>query len=305
MSTFGKMSAFPAGYFRAFSSWILRNRRDVASHVAFLGAELERIGNIRVLYQSKIDENGSIRATETRIGFRVTEGSSLARLIQAYVANGGNPYDISSFMEPDQNEVLIENSDGTATIHEECPGGGVYAPKSVEYNNPVGNPGATGYERYEGGDPALNNKTTERFYGARIGGKVDRGAWDSDTIVKTMHKIRGWANQAIKERLQDIEWRIIKLVDLREQLIEERESTLQQAFGGFLTGLPDEFDSERFSQDMLVQNLIQTMNTLLFNLDPDDPDSVKAYRANADTGFLMWTFPSTTNEEVRDYGLGG
>ena len=305
MSSFGKLAVFPAGYFRAFSSWILRHRRDVASHVAVLGAEIERIGLVRILYDVEQDEEGNIRATETRVGFRVTEGSSLARLVQAYVANGGNPYDISSFMYPDQTEILEEKPDETVIIYEEYPGGGVYAPKTVEYNNPVGNPGASGFERYEGGEPALNNKTSERGYASRIGGAPERGNWDSDTIVKTMHRIRGWANQIIKERLQDIEWRIIKLADLREQLVDERESVLEQAFGGYLRGLPDQFDEDRFSVDMLAQNLIQTMNELLFRMDPDDDSNVKSNKSNETTGFLFWTFHTTDPNDTSRFTLGG
>jgi len=295
MSTFGKMATFPTGYFRAYSSWLLRNRRDVVARVQVLSAEINRIGFVRCIYEGYEDEDGNVRRRENRITIAVTEGSSLARLLQAYIALGGNPLDISPFAYPDSTEVEV-SPDGTEVITEEYPDGGVVAPRSASYDSPADEPGETGYGASKGGSPS-----TDRYYPGRMGGKVDRGAFDSNAIVKVMHHIRSWANQDIKERLQDIEWRIIKLADLREQLLYERDEALVQAFGGALTGLPDIFDDDQFMRGHLVQNLIQDMYKLLYETEWDG--TVRSFSVNANTGFSYFIVPGEVSE-IRD-ALGG
>ena len=204
MATFSKMAVWPTGYFRAYSSWLLRNRRDVLRQVRTISAEIQRIGFVRVSYLSR-DKGGEVRATEERVGFAATSGSSLSRLCQAYIANGGNPLDISPFWHPDGTEVRELDANGNPVVQERYPDGCVAAPISVESNSPAGKPGGTGYESYEGGWIR-----SDRYYPARQNGRRSRGAFDSDSIVRHMHAMRGWANQAIKERLQNIEWQIIR-----------------------------------------------------------------------------------------------
>ena len=308
MGSFAKTIVFPAGYFRASARWLLRERRDVAARVEVIGAEIARIGFIKVVYQVQVSEDGDISATHRRIGFAVSEGSTLARLVQAYVAGGGNPWDISSFMYPDATEYredvigeedeLPVEEDGdlnSGTLAQVYPGGGIVAPTSVDYSpGNVTEPGSTGYQRSAGGhivgDP--------RYHPDRgLGGRVDPSILGFETVMKTMGRIRGWANQAIKEKLQDLEWRIIKQADLREQLVEERDSMLAQAFGGALQGLPDQFDENRFNRGLMVQSLIQDMNDLLFESDGDG--SVRAWRTNAETGFLYFV-DKTDISEMRD-----
>ena len=97
MASFSKMSFFPPGYFRAFSSWLLRERRDVASRINTLNAEIERIGFVQVEYRQIVNPDGSYAVTEERMGVSVTPNSTLEKLVQAYIANGGNPLDISPF----------------------------------------------------------------------------------------------------------------------------------------------------------------------------------------------------------------
>jgi hypothetical protein len=80
-----------------------------------------------------------------------------------------------------------------------------------------------------------------------------------------MHQMRAWASQEIKE-LQDLEWRIIKQCDLREQLVQERDEVLVQAFGGSLDGVAP-FDPARFEESLRVQNLIQDMYRMLYETE--------------------------------------
>jgi len=292
MATFSRMGAFPVGYFRAFSSWLLRNRVEVSPRIAVINAELVRIGSVTVTYATKEDADGSTRATEDRKGFSVTRNSSLERLCRAYVVNGGNPYDISSFMYPDATEIISENEDGSFVVVESYPYGGVVAPRSAEYNEPIPVEGkATGYEQYKGGMPRHSG-----YYAARQGGRTDRGSYDSNTVVRYMHQMRSWVNQTIKQRLQDIEWRIIKLCDLREQLLKERDEVLMQAFGGALQGVAT-FDDERFTSSLRVQNLIQDMDELLYDVDEDG--AVQGYSPGGMSGFHPFTFDDVSSE-VRD-----
>lgn len=296
MSSFSRMSKFTPGYFRAISSWLLRNRRDVVSRVQVINNEIARIGFVRCHYEGIEDADGNVRRTEKRIGFAVSEGSSLAKLIQAYVALGGNPLDISSFMYPDTTEVQVL-PDESEIVTEAYPFGGVVAPKSASPENPVDDPNDTGYGSWQGGrsESALD-------YSARLGGRNDRGLYDSDSIVKTMHKIRNWANQGIKERLQDMEWRIIKLADLREQLIQERDQVLRASFGGYLEGLEDDFDDDVFMRGHLVQNLIQDLYELIYQTDSDG--TVLSFAANVNTGLTYFIVPprgkSITTTEVSE-----
>jgi len=283
------MSVWPVGYFRATTSWLLRNRKAVSARVGAIDAEVERIGFVTVAYKLTT-EDGETKATEERIGFSVTEGSSLGRLCQAYVANGGNPLDISPFMHPDSTEIVSEDADGGVKVHRVYPHGGIVAPISTDYNDPIAVEGKeTGYGSYRGGWVDADS-----YYPARQGGRQDRGNFDSNSVVRYMHQIRSWANQEIKERLQDIEWQIIKLCDLREQLEKERDEVLVQAFGGALSGV-SEFDSNRFSPDLRMQVLIQDMYEMLYETDNDG--EVIAFRANqGKVPFLEFTFPDVSSE---------
>lgn len=288
MASFSKMGVWPVGYFRAYSSWLLRNRRTISARLKALNAEILRIGTITVTYRT-FSQDGSTYATEDRIGFSVTKNSSLERLVRAYIANGGNPLDISPFLYPDSVEVLSEDGDEDAKIKERYPYGGITAPMSANPNEPLSIAGAdTGYGANPGGFIRSDGYTP-----ARQGGRLSPGQWDSDTIIKSMHQIRSWANQDIKERVQEIEARIIKLCDLGEQLKKERDEVLVQAFGGVLPGL-NTFDENRFEGNMRVQVIVQDFYELLY--ETDDSGTVTAFRANDKVGLLPFTYEDKPSE---------
>lgn len=299
MSSFSRMGTFPVGYFRATAEWLLRERRDVVARIDTLQAELIRIGEVRITYRPLVQGNG-VKVSEQRRGFAVTKGSSLARLMQAYIAQGGNPYNISSFLHPDTTG-WVENDDGTMSRIELYPGGGLIAPKSTSYTSPSeplsedGSvpPKKTGYEAHEGGWIE-----SHKYQPARMGGRLDRGAWDYSTINRLMHDVRKWANKEIKTRLQDMEWRIIKLSDLAEQLTKERDEVLQEAFAGQLSGL-EALDEDQIDPKRLCQCLIQDMYALLYETDGGVPFG---FRANVQTGFLGFTFPDVPEDEAGPMG---
>jgi hypothetical protein len=307
MASFSKMGAFPAGYFRGIAKWLLQNRRDLPARIGVISAEIARIGIIRVDYEMYADSEGNQRATERPIGFSVTEGSNLAHLVRAYVANGGNPFNISKFLLP--NTTRIQEGADSAFLVEQYPGGGVVAPKSASYNDPlpvpdiVGPPveasddaqfrapSRTGYENFTGGH--LN---TDRYYPNRMGARMDRGSWDSDTVVRVMHDVRRWANQDIKTRVQDMEWRILKQMDLLEQLQTERDTIIAQAFGGLQNGIPP-FDDQGFRPERMVPAILDEMAKLIAVVDPKTAEIIGT-GANAQTGFLSFVFPDAASETL-------
>lgn len=295
MGSFAKLAAFPVGYFRAVARWLLINRRDVVSHYHMLSAEIERIGFIKVHYKSVPGENGQLHKTQERVGMSVTKGSTLEKLLRAYIAQGGNPFDISPFRYPDQHKIGGINSDGSTTLRHEYPEGGVLAPSGAAPNSPADDETGTGFGQDHGGWVK-----SDRYYPARWGGRISRGAWDSNSVVKSMHQMRSWANQMIKERVQDMEWRIIKQCDLREQLLIERDEVIMQAFSGTLNGLPS-FDPELFNKSLLVQSIIDDMQKLIF--ETDISGEILGYRASPVTGVLYFALKDTISEH-RD-PLGG
>lgn len=294
MSSFSKLSVWPVGYFRAYSSWLLRNRRDIAKRISVINAEIERIGVVKVEYQS-YEESGNVRKTEQRIGLTVTPGSSLGRLFRAYVAMGGDPLSISPFAYPESTLIIEGGSGQDVKVEETYPHGGVVAPVSASPNEPVSTDQDPGWGGFPGG-----YLETDSYYPKRQGGRVSPGNYDHDGVVKSMQQIRGWASQEIKER-QNLEWQILKLCDLREQLAQERDDVLVQAFGGSLTGVGP-LDPSRFEESLLVQNIVQDMYELLYQTD--ETGRATSFSPNTSVSFLQFTFPNVPSEVGRDM-LGG
>lgn len=265
MPSFSKMAVFPVGYYRAITSWLLRERRDVLARIATLTAEMDRIGLVKMRYR-RVPEGDSINATEQRLGFSIPEGTALCRLVQAYIAEGGNPMNICGFLYPDTTEVVARR-DGGVDVIQEYPGGGAPGAMSADYNWPLPEdpetgssvPKKSGYE----GSPAGMVRSS-RYMPGRLGSRMDRGTWDSNTVTRVMHETRKWANKEIKTRLQDKEWRIIKLSDCCEQLKKEREETLMEAFGGLLVDMPD-MDPEKFDPRRTAQVIIADFYNLLYD----------------------------------------
>lgn len=294
MSTFSRMGVWPVGYFRAYSGWLLNNRRGVAARIATIKAEVERIGFVEVLYQS-YEEDGDTKRSEVRLGINVTADSTLERLMQAYVAQGGNPLEISSFMHPQTTKVVPDGEGGGASTHQ-YPFGGLVAPRSAEYNEPLPNEDTleSGYGVYPGGMPR-----THKYFPARQGGHVSTGAYDYTAVVRSMHQMRSWANQDIKERLSDLEARIIKQCDLREQLLHEMHVVLVQAFGGVLHGVED-LDIEQFDRNLMVQNMIKDMEDLVYEKDASGRTVAPRHRPDA---FLEFTFPAVPEDFMVELGM--
>lgn len=269
--SFNKLTTWSIEYFREVSSWLLRNRRDVSKSIAYLNSEIRKIGFVK--FQYRMVGN---KATEEKVGVFVSPKSNLERLMKAYIVQGGNPL-VLNIMYPDKEELVGFDANGSPILIEPYPSGGVAYPQSVDYNNPAG-----GFEAYQGGWVSLSG-----YLPARQGGRRDPSAFEYQTILDTMIQIREWANLAIKERVQDIEWRILKQCDLKEQLLRERDETLVQAFGGSLDCLLSDFDSNTFPE-LRVQTLIQDMNELLYLKE--------GYAPSLDLGHLGFAVEGVTSE---------
>jgi hypothetical protein len=294
------MSTFPVGYFRSTCSWLLRHRRTVSRRVNTLNAEIERIGFVTVTYISRT-EGQNIYATEIRSDLSVTKNSTLEKLMRAYIANGGNPFDISPFAMPDKTRHLGKDEEGEEIVAQRYPFGGVLAPRSASYNEPTavfeedeeGNQVVkeTGFGNYPGGLPR-----SARSNATRMGSRMDPSHHGWDENVAVMDHVRNWANQDIRHILSDIEWRIIKQMDLREQLERERDDVLTQAFGGLFDDMP--FNGRTMNPDLHVQSVISAVNEVLFHTTPEG--KVFSYAMKPTAVDEMAVFPDHISEMNRD-----
>jgi hypothetical protein len=239
--SFGWLGTLRQGQWQALRSFLLNERRDVGRRVAVIEAELQRIGNVIVSFATTIDPvTGERVLTEERTGFAVSIGSSLEKLIQAYVVQGGNPLDISMFLSPD-------------SIYEDFPtqpyGGVIY---------PLSGAPAVG-TRYTGGYLVVKKYTP-----ARTGGRKDL---QDNTVAGAVDTSRRWVDQTIQYRIHNLEARILKLCDLREQLQQELEAIIQAA-GGVEGALPT-LDQEFYDPKQGVARTVASMDAIFYEVNPE------------------------------------
>lgn len=246
MPSFGWLGIFRQGQWQAFRRFVLEERRDVDKRIAMIEAERARIGEVTVHYASTEDEGGNTVKTEQRVGFEVSAGSSLEKLFRAYTAMGGNPFDVSMFLTPD-SIVYLEDEDRTIELQ---PYGGVIYPKSGVYV-------AGGI--YEGGFLVAN-----KYYWERMGGRKEP---EDSRTVQVVNLMRRWTQQEIREKRTNIETRIIKLCDLREQLTEELDM-LTMALAGQVGAIPSA-DTDVYGENLGVAQLVSGMDRVFYELDDE------------------------------------
>ena len=297
---------------KAFRDWTLNERRAVASRVRYLNSELNRIGRVTVVYEpiteSTLDPVSGAeiqvqRVSEKRRGFIVTSGSSLEKIIQSYIAVGGNPASVSLYLQPDQLQFTtdlnpIEDPNfnpNQMTVDSGFPGtpfdqpyGGVIAPKSTDSYGIGG--------QYQGGLP-----TFVRDPYSKIGRFVDLSDASAKIQIKT-----DFARQGIKE-LDNIEARIIKLCDLREQLLKERDELIQQAIGGTVPDYPEVPDTQRFALNLHLTRIVEEMDRVFYteteNGEPDF-DSIKLGTAQNPQGISNYDTLFDDNPDEDTYATG-
>jgi hypothetical protein len=243
---FGWLGTFRAGQWDAYRSFVLRERADATARLEVIEAEISRIGMVQVRYRTRDD--GSNTCSEERVGFSVSQGSTLEKLIRAYTVAGGNPFDVSMFLVPDS--VYLADEDDPTSVVETQPYGGVVAPKT-------GDP-AVGATFYTGG-----NLNVLKYTPARTN---NQDAHDSN-MASSIHRSRKWVGQVLDERIHSLESRIIKLCDLREQLEQERE-LIESTIGGTVDGFPA-LDPDLYDLDLTLARIVATVDAIFYTVDAD------------------------------------
>lgn len=231
---------FRRGSWMEFRNFALYQRKNVPSRLEVIQSEMGKIGQIRIIYQRVDPNNIKSPMSEKRIGIDITDNTTLSKLIKAYVVLGGNPFDISMFLVPD-SYLFIDDPDGTRDENgnikrvsiETQPYGGVVSPLADE------EAGEPNHLSVSGWLPII------RYPSWKIG--KEEFYWDKGAdVYPAIKSAKGWISQEIKERRNDLEARILKLCDLREQLMLEREEVLLGAVG-------DVFPTLLFNSDIQAQ----------------------------------------------------
>ena len=128
----------------------------------------------------------------------------------------------------------------------------------------------------------------------------DKGSiWEEDSTKLVGDRIlamRGWVSQEIKQLRNDLEARIIKLCDLREQLISERDEIIMSAVGGSVANT--DFNPEATLEDLHVSKIVYAFDTDFYEMREDGtPDFTKPRSGRGLKEFLNLLEDAPTGEE--------
>ena len=222
------------------------------------------------------------------------QGTSLNKLLKAYVAQGGNPLDISMFLKPDS--AVFQNADDTGENVEDSlnmtgidriyPHDGVVAPETPATFNPTGGV-------YEGGF-----LTWGKYPWRQMQDRINDGDRNAGIAARVDHA-RRWTQQAIFEKRNNIEAKIIKLMDLREQLVLERDQILVQAVGGSTRANTPAPDPEIFHQDFHLTAIVGDIDKVIFEeLGNGGVDPTKLSDTRFDYDTILEDTPEDANTEL-------
>lgn len=245
--SFNGLGIFRQGQWQQFRRFVLNERRDVFARISVIKAELDRIGFIRVAYDTTTDDESVTTVSEKRVGVTVNPpDSALAKLVGAYVVMGGNPLDISMFMYPDK--VFISDT----FSYFQYPSGGQLSPKSAApaYSGDVYQQGMSSIETYN--------------LAGRKGGR--RSLEDSDMVL-FMSQAQRWVRQEIAYKRNNIEARIIKLCDLREQLEAELDDLMRATGDALSLGMP--FDPDRYDPVLTIAQSVAIIDSIWYDVSDD------------------------------------
>lgn len=262
--SFGFTGFFRQGAWRELRRFLLNQKRDALPRIRAINAELARIGQVRILYQRTDPGDPNSPMSERRIGLDVTPGTSLEKLLQAYIAQGGNPFDISMFLVPD-SYIFVENPESESvtgdvtdeTIPSEAepirretePYSGITYPISVD-------PIIGGL--YTGGWLPLWRYPPRKF------GNNITYVTESAEMAPAIRQLRDWSNREIRHLRNNLEARILKLCDLREQLLLERDEILPQAIGGATEGV--EFNPDQFAVTHHTSGIVRQIDDVFYTI---------------------------------------
>jgi len=309
--SFTYLGVFRQTQWKFFRSFVLKERASADARMAVINAELNRIGKVSVRYRRTTvavrTADGTVveepKVTEQRQGILVSAGSSLEKLLQAYIAVGGNPTDISLFLQPDSivftgGEDPDDDPDDDPNViatEDHIPG----TRSNYPYNGIVAEVSTPGYGA--GGRNPMGLNTFSRDPYRRVGRDIDLSD-ASSTIVVKMDYARRWTAQAIQEKRNLMEQRIIKLMDLREQLMEERNEILVQSIGGTVSSIPDLPDANQFHRELHLARIVETLDNVFYVKTNGTPDlnSVNLGTGAEPTGLSMYDtlFPDDPDDDI-------
>jgi len=252
--SFGWTCMFRKGSWVEFRRFALLQRRNVEGRIFHINQQINKIGSIVIQYERA--EGGTV--TEKRVGFSVASDSALGKLLTAYIAQGGNPFDISMFLSPDAFSVVpkavapegSEEIDDENAMYHPQPYSGVVYPEAQEE------------EDYKGIDKG-GWIPLWKYPPRKLGGSEKNIFPEADEVGGQVALARGWLSQEIKQLRNDLEARIIKLCDLREQLVNERDQILVKALAGSVAVL-EEYDSEGHLAENHLSNIVTNIDLNFF-----------------------------------------
>jgi hypothetical protein len=150
---------------------------------------------------------------------------------------GGNPYDISMFLSPDD---ALPTPPGGKSIQ---PGGGVVTRLDHEYDYSKG---------IASGGASVNKFSATNTGGNRV--------LPDDVINEVLSRGRGWISKEIRLKRNAIENRIIKLCDLREQLLTELVDMTWAVAGEGMNSRV--YDPELYDDSMTVAAIVARIDAI-------------------------------------------
>jgi hypothetical protein len=260
---------FREGQWLELRSFLLKQRANVKERLEYIENELDKIGDVTVVYVREDENDVTTPMTEQRKGIIVEENTSLSKMIKAYVAKGGNPFDISMFLKPDFSILKELMADGSLKDipENEYTGGEIVEVETQPY------------------DGVVFPKSEDRLFAIiseagllpiwkdpyrKLG--LKKNIWDEklepeEALIRTK-SARKWVSKEIKELRNNIEAKIIKLCDLKEQLNLEKKEIIAGCVGGFSDAEID-LDLDRFLKDRHLAQIIEYFDSQFFQKDKE------------------------------------
>ena len=107
-----------------------------------------------------------------------------------------------------------------------------------------------------------------KYPARKLGGNETNIYPEADEIGRQVSVARGWVRQEIAQLRNDIEARILKLCDLREQLIKERDEVIHNALVGSVAALKD-FDPKEVLSENHLSFIVTNIDLNFFELKED------------------------------------
>ena len=256
--SFGWTLMFREGQWLELRSFLLKQRANVDDRLKYIQSELDKIGEITVVYEREDSTDLNTPMTEKRKSIIVEDNTSLSKLLKAYIARGGNPFDISMFLIPDRKIIkeVEEGEEGEPAEYESQPYDGLVFPKSDDkFFAVVSEAGLLPIWK----DPYR-----------KLG--LKKNIWDEkkepDEVLIRNRNARSWVSKEIKELRNNMEAKIIKLCDLKEQLNLEKKEILVRCVGDFSSATMDK-DYLKFKRDRHLSVIIDYFDSQFFQRDED------------------------------------